>query len=266
MQGPKVLLQCADNWEAHVGGWVPGERVVFRGRDLHKDLGGMSWMELYVYSITGRRFSENQIKMLNAIWVNTSFPEARIWNNRVVALGGTVKSTASLAMAAGIAVSDAALYGQPARIRASDFFWRAKTAMYYGECLETLIDNELTQHKIIYGYGRPMVDVDERIPHLMVIARNLNLDSGEFVQMAFEVEKILTRKNPKAIMHSVGLAAAFTADMGFTAQEYCMYCAFCFAAGMMPCFLDASTQKSGTFLPMRCGQLQCENIRRRSWS
>ena len=94
MRGPEKLLENENHWETRMGGWFPGERVVYRGQDLHVDLKDMSWMELYVYGITGRRFDEKQLKILNAIWANTSYPEPRLWNNRVAALAGTARSTA----------------------------------------------------------------------------------------------------------------------------------------------------------------------------
>ena len=68
MQGPAQLLQHEDRWVTRMGAFFPGERVVFRGQDLHHDLADLSWMELYLYGITGRRFSEAQLQVLNAIW------------------------------------------------------------------------------------------------------------------------------------------------------------------------------------------------------
>ena len=63
MRGPEKLLENENHWETRMGGWFPGERVVYRGQDLHVDLDDMGWMELYLYGITGRRFSDAQLKV-----------------------------------------------------------------------------------------------------------------------------------------------------------------------------------------------------------
>src|SRR5437899_2981488 len=111
MKGPHDLLASAGRLRTRVGGAFVGERVVFRGHDLHADLRALDWLELYVFGITGRRFTPPQLELLHAIWVYTSYPDARIWNNRVAALAGSARSTPALGMAAAIAVSEASLYG-----------------------------------------------------------------------------------------------------------------------------------------------------------
>ena len=78
-----------------------GQRAVFRGHDLHADLKDMDWVELYVFGLTGRRFEPAQVRMLHALWVHTSYPDPRIWNNRVAALAGSARSTGNLGIAAG---------------------------------------------------------------------------------------------------------------------------------------------------------------------
>ena len=44
---------------------------------------------------------------MHALWVNTSYPDARIWNNRVAALAGSARSTGNLGVSAALAVSEA---------------------------------------------------------------------------------------------------------------------------------------------------------------
>ena len=60
MQGPKTLLECEDHWVTDLGAWFPGERVVFRGKDLFQELGDSSWMGLLLYGITGREFNRTR--------------------------------------------------------------------------------------------------------------------------------------------------------------------------------------------------------------
>ena len=60
----------------------------------------MNWVELYAFGITGLRLSPPQVKVLNALFVLTSYPDPRLWNNRVAALAGSARSTGALGVAA----------------------------------------------------------------------------------------------------------------------------------------------------------------------
>jgi len=262
----KDLLQNEDRWVTEMGGWFPGERVVMRGQDLHVDLGDMDWMALYLFSITGRRFNEPQLRVLNAIWTSTSFPEPRLWNNRVCALAGTARSTGALAVGAAVAVSEASIYGGRPFIRALDFFIRAQNALSSGIELEKYIQEELKSTRYIYGYGRPVIRQDERIPHLMARIESENLDGGKYYILAFEVEKLLIRKNPNLHMNVAALYAALAADMCFSEREFYFFMIPCFAAGMLPCLIDAATKVEGSFFPLRCDRITYDGPPRRAWN
>ena len=121
MNGPQQLDQHVGKLTTSMGAFFPGERVVYRGQDLHSDLKDMDWMELYLFGITGLRFSKQQMKVFHALWTYSSYPDARLWNNRVAALAGTARSTGTLSISAGLAVSEAKLYGWAAVLRSSEF-------------------------------------------------------------------------------------------------------------------------------------------------
>jgi hypothetical protein len=96
MNGPELLEQHVGRLITSAGAFFPGERAVFRGHDLHASLKHLDWLELYLFGITGRRFSPQQMKVLHAMWTYTSYPDARLWNNRVAALAGTARSSGNL--------------------------------------------------------------------------------------------------------------------------------------------------------------------------
>lgn len=265
MRGPEKLLEHEDRWVTRMGKWFPGERVVYRSQDLHVDLADMDWMALYLYGITGRRFDERQLRMLNAIWTNTSFPEPRLWNNRVAALAGTARSTATLALGAAVAVSEASIYGHRPNTRAIDFFWRAQKMLDEGETLSGIVAREMERFRGIYGYGRPIAREDERIPHLMRLAQESGFAQGRCVRMAFEVERLLLDGRWRLHMNITGLDAALAADMGLTSREYHLFVTPGFAAGMAPCFEDTRQQVEGAFFPLSCGRLVYEGAARREW-
>ncbi|GBE48127.1 citrate synthase [bacterium BMS3Bbin12] len=265
MRGPRELFEHEDHWATRMGKWFPGERTVFRGRDLHRAFASRQWMELYVYSITGRDFTPNQIELLNSMWVYTSYPDPRLWNNRVAALAGTARSTGTLGLSAALAVSEATVYGRRPDIRAISFLRRASRAISEGETLAELVDRELRRFRALPGYGRPVVDEDERIFHLRDRARELELDGGRYVALAFEVENHLRLTRRRLYMNYTALTAAICADMGFSPEEYYLVAYPVFLSGMIPCWLEANQRGEGTFLPISCRRVAYRGPGQRPW-
>lgn len=265
MDKPSPLAAHEGRWQTEIGGWFSGERVVYRGQDLHVDLKDLSWLELYLYGITGRRFDEAQMKVLTAVWTYTSFPDVRLWNNRVTALAGTARSTATLALAAGTAVSEASIYGHRPNTRSIDFFIRTKKAMDEGAELETLVRQELKQHRVIYGYGRPLSREDERNPHFLALLKETGLDQGPHLKMALEIENFLKNGRWRMQLNITGLDAAVCADLGLTPRQHHLFMTMCFLAGMPPCFLDTNEREEGIFLPISCASIEYEGVASRKW-
>ena len=124
-------------------------------------------------------------KLLNFIWVSTSYPDKSIWPNHITALAGTARTTPPLALAAGIAICEAAIFGgKPFKV-AIDFFKTANSYVSDGGELADFVDAELKQHKVIFGYGRPLASTDERVPHLIkFVKENPNLLLTLFINFA----------------------------------------------------------------------------------
>ena len=127
------LLANSTTWPTNMGGWQPGKDVSFRGKSLLKDLNHLSWMSLIIYAITGKEPEPKQLELYEGIWViSTSFPDPRLWNNRIAALAGTSRSTVNLGVSAGIAVSEATIYGHRPLLAAIDFLKKNSTAVSKG--------------------------------------------------------------------------------------------------------------------------------------
>jgi citrate synthase len=264
--GHKALEDYEDNWETDLGAWFPGERVVFRGMDLFSDLRDMPWMGLLLFGITGRVFNKHQIQLFEAIWsLSVSFPDPRLWNNRIAALAGSARSTAHLGVSAALAVSEAKIYGGYPFIRCIDFLIKAGREVQEGGDIVVLIDQELSRNGKIYGYGRPIVRNDERIKALMARVKELGFDGGLHVNLAFEVEKVLVHRNPILKMNVAALMAALSADQNLTPREFACYGALAFSGGIIPCFIDSLAKPEGSFYPMRCSRIQYEGHSARPW-
>jgi hypothetical protein len=265
MNGSQLLEQHVGQLITNVGAFFPGERVVFRGHDLHAALKDMDWLELYLFGITERRYTQQQMKVLHAIWGYTSYPDARIWNNRVAALAGTTRSTGTLGITAALAISEAQIYGGGPVLRAIEFLVRAKTCVDSGEELEALVRAELKQQRGIAGFGRPIISGDERIMPMMTLVREQGLDGGPHLRLAFEIEKILLAGRWRLQMNYAALSAALAADFGLTPREYYYFVIPAFLAGMPPCYLDASEKPEGNLFPIPCRMMSYEGVDRRRW-
>lgn len=264
MKGPRLLQENAGRLKTSVGACFPGSHAIFRGHDLHAKLRSMDWVELYAFGITGRRLTPQQVRMIHAIWVYTSYPDARLWNNRVAALAATARSSANLGITAAIAVSEATAYGGQAGLRAIDFLLRAQARIERGDTTEQVVLDEIGRCRI-YGYGRPINSTDERIPWLMALARELGLDRGKHLRLAFEVEKILVARNAALKMNYAAVHAALLADMGLSAREYQLLRIPTFLAGMPPCVVDAAEKPEGALFPVPCADIAYEGVAKRPW-
>jgi hypothetical protein len=260
------LERFESTWTTDLGVWIPGQGVVFRGRDLFNELAPLPWMELLMLGITGRRFAPEQVELFEQMWaVSASYPDPRIWNNRVAALGGTARSTAALAVGAATAVTQAHVYGGQADFGAIGFILRACAAVNDGRTLDSVIDEQFRAHRRIPGYGRPIVAQDERIVPLLRIAENLGLADGQCVRIAREIEQRLVAGRKRMRMNIAGLAAALAADQGVSPREYQAYVCLAFGAGLLACYTDAAGHPEGGFFPWRCASIAYQGPPPRAW-
>jgi citrate synthase len=267
MKGPGDLIAHEDRWHTRMGLVFPGERVVFRGKDLFHELKDMRWMELLLFGITGRRFDEKQIHLFEGIWTTcTSYPDPRIWNNRVASHAGSARSTAALAISASIAVSEAKIYGGQPVIKSIDFLLKTKIELDRGRLLVNIVTEELTQQRGIPGYARPIIQIDERINPLLHLAKELGYDDSPYIKLAFDVESCLLQGRWRMRMNIAALIAALAADQGLSSEEYYQYMVLCFTGGMFPCFIDSKNKEEGVFLPLSCERISYIGKKYRRWT
>jgi hypothetical protein len=265
MNGPEYLSKKAGKLQTAMGGFFPGSHVVFRGQTLHTDLKDMDWMALYVFGICGRRFTATQLQLMNALWTYTSYPDARIWNNRVAALSGSARSTGSLGVSAALAVSEAHIYGRGNDIQAITFFIATQKRLAAGGDLAECLQEEMKTHRRIAGYGRPLINADERIVPIMTKAAELGFDQGPHIQLAFAVERFLLDSGRNLRMNYGAALAAFGADLGLSPEEFYLFMIPSFLAGMPPCFLEARHAVEGSLFPLRCADIAYEGPAPRDW-
>lgn len=261
------LQEWENEWATTMGAFVPEEgRVWFRDQDLHRDLDAESWMGLLAFGVTGRRFSVEQLELFSGLWkLAVSYPDPRLWNNRIGALAGTTRSTANLGMTAGLAISDATLFGHRPDVGAFEFLLRAQRALDSGLELDTIVMKELQDNRGIFGYGRPVRSRDERLEPAMKLAQRLGLADGPYTKLAFEVEHILIAHRRRMYMNSASLNAALCADQGLSSREYYYLTLPGFIIGILCCHLDATEHPPGAFFPFRCERIDYSGPAPRRW-
>jgi hypothetical protein len=223
-------------------------------------------MGLLLYGITGRIPDDKQIRLFEGMWsICTSFPDPRLWNNRVAALAGTARSTATLGLGAAIAVSEATIYGRRPDIKAVDLLYRLQRQLEQGADLDQLVREELKARHGVTGFGRPIHKNDERIPPMLALAKELGYADGTYVRLAFAIEESLRRGRWRMNMNIAVLLAALAADQGFSCREYYHFMVLSFSAGMFPCHIDAMNKPEGTLFPLRCERIAYQGPARRKW-
>ena len=267
MNGPELLGRAVGRIRSRVGAAFIGSHAVFRGKNLHTELGDAGWLDLYLFGITGRRFSGPKLRMLEAMWTYTSYPDSRIWNNRVAALAGTTRSTGNLGLTAALAVTEAKIYGQGPVYRSIEFLVRLRAHIEAGGDLGTLVERELEARGSVGGFGRPVANgKDERIEPLLKLARSLGLSDGPHLKLALAVEDyLLSSGRARQRMNCAGLIAGLSADIGLSPREHYFFLFPVFLAGMVPCYIDAAERAPGTVLPLPCDGVAYVGVAKRRW-
>lgn len=265
LTGPERLKAYEDNWQTDMGAWFPGERVVLRGKDVFTELNEYSWMEYIVYAITGKSNPKLATIIEGLSLLSTSYPDPRLWNNRIAALAGTARSTGALALSAGIAASEASIYGLRPIKGALDFLYRASDKKKDGTSIEAIVKEELRINRCISGYGRPLVNADERIAPALHFLKSIEADRGEFLKLAFEIEDFLKSTRYKYRMNIAALNAATVADIGMTPDEYYYTSTLAFIGGILPCHLDTQSKPEGMFYPLPVGRIKSTSTSERIW-
>ena len=258
--GPSLLSQCEDNWQTSMGASFPREqRTVLRGKDVLTELTDHRWMELMVFAVTGRTDKDMKklARLIEGMWViASSYPDPRLWNNRVAALGGSVRTTGALAINAASAVSEATAYGLRTSKGAVDLFYRFKKQLDSGADLESLIKRELKLYRVLWGYGRPLVSKDERVAPLIKFAKSLGCSDGPHLELAFEIANYLEHSKYKLQINISAIVAAIMADEGLSVNEFYYLSSLSFVGGMFPCYIDATNHAEGTLFPLSTKRVQ----------
>ncbi len=268
-------------WNTKLGGYFPGERAVLHGKDLFSELKDLEWMEFLIFGVCGRMPDKKQARLLSSIWtLCASYPDPRLWNNRVSALASVARSTGSLGIGAGIAVSEATVYGHATIVSASKLLLEVKQRVSGGETLAQILKNKILERpmnarpssgktrkpSVLSGFGRPVSRREERIKPLMDVAANLGFADGPMVTLAYKIEaKLLELGLRTAYLNAGGLVSALFCDQGFSLWEQYYLSVLQHSACVTFCAADAAKHREGSFFPLCCEQIIYQGVPSRRW-
>lgn len=245
-----------------------GGQVQFRDKSLHGELLESNYIALLAYGVTGRYPSPEETAVIQGLFVATSYPEWRIWNNRIAALAGTVRSSPGLALGAAIAVSEAALYGGGPHVRLYDYLTQVRARLEAGELLADIVAKSVASGERLAGFGRPVAPdkVDERIAPLKELWDRRGPEKSYFVPLVFDIEVELVKRCRSPIrMNAASVYVSTLMDLGFSREEVSTLLSAVFLAGMNPCYMAASAGPENDLCSMNLDQLTYEGPAPRKW-
>jgi citrate synthase len=269
MANADILQQCNGPFQSKMGAVFVGERGVFRGLDVATGFPNTTWMDMYVFGISGRRLPANELRVLEGLWTCTNYPDARLWNNKVAALAGTTRSHGGAALSAALAASDAKLFGRQAQYFVCDFLVRTLARVTAGEELLEIVRQERAREKIIGGFGRAISPEksDERLPSALALLEREQVPIGPHFTLAFQIEDALKTLLGRPLpMTYAAVSDAIMLDLGFSPRECNLLNFLMLVAAMPPCYLEGLAKPEGASFVLRCEQLQYDGPARRKWS
>jgi len=236
------------------GGWKIGEGVKCCGYDMMEDLvGKTSYMQVVILNATGRLPSKALADWVEAIHICLSWPDPRIWCNRIGALAGSARTSCVAASTLGVLAAESKSYGIKPLINGVEFIQRAFTETHNGLSLKNFIAQEVKRNggkPYLMGYIRPIAKGDERIPSMEEVTKQLGFTIGEHLSLAYEIEVQLNKEYDET-MNINGYVAAFLSDQGYSPQEVYRIFSAVVVSGVTSCYTDTKGRIEGGFSPLK---------------
>ncbi|MCW8196360.1 hypothetical protein F6455_16320 [Proteobacteria bacterium 005FR1] len=248
---------------SNIGGWVIGKGVVNRGYEMMEDfVGKLSYMQVVIFNATGRMPERRLADFFEAVHICLSWPDPRIWCNNIGALGGTSRASALASTLAGTLATDARSYGIRPLLEGLAFIQDALRQYKEGMSVEDIVRKEAARHggkPSMMGYARPIAKGDERVPALERVREEKGFPVGEHLALAFAINDHIAQVYSESINVN-GYVSAFWSDQGYTPEEAYRIMAVGVSSGVTACYLDTRGKPAGTFLPMRCEDIDYQGV------
>lgn len=240
-----------------------GEAIYNHGYSMMDDLvGHKSFFQVLVLNITGRLPDSKLGQWLEASFICLSWPDPRIWCNKIAAYAGTARITPVAAASIGSLAADSRMYGAGAIRKGTEFITQALHDYNNGVSIKTIIDTELQKNTrgskdkaVIMGYARPLATGDERVVAMERVRVQLGFNVAPHLDLAFKIEEQLSVSYNES-MNMLGYCVAFMSDHDFTIDEIERIYSLWVNSGVHACYAEYRDRPAGTFLPLRCDDIE----------
>ena len=251
-----------------IGGWRIGQDVVIHGRGLLNELlGEHSYFQLLILNITGRLPERRLADWVEGTFMCLSWPDARIWCNQIATYAGTLRTSPTAAVSAGLLASESRLYGPGTALASTAFITEALRDRQTGMKPLEIIENYRGRHKSrsIPGFGRPVARGDERVVAMKRLAERLGFATGQYLELALAIETELLKDCGESL-NLAGYITAFLSDLDYSASEIHSLYSICVEAGLLACYREALTSPPDCFMPMQVTDVDYTGPAPRPWN
>lgn len=249
-------------FRSKIGGWRPNEAVYNSGYSMLDDLvGSASFFQVLVLNCTGKLPDKSLADWIEASFVCLSWPDPRVWCNKMGTLAGNMRCTPAAAVTAGVLSSDSRMYAAGALDNGTAFITSALAEKNAGISTKIIIERALNKSQrnasskpAIMGYARPIASGDERIPAMERVTKQLGFEIGPHLTLAYEIDKILRLEFDES-MNILGYCVAFLSDQGLKKSEINTIFSTWVNSGVHACYTEAMRNPPESFLPMHCSDI-----------
>lgn len=244
------------------GGWRIGSGVLFSGYSLYEDLlGQVSLFQVLILNVTGRLPQRRFADWLECAFMCVGWPDTRIWCNQIAAFSAEAETSPVAAVCAGTLASDSKLYGPGTTLACVEFIDRAMECRKEGLTPPEIVDRLSTARwkRGFPGYSRPIAQGDDRVQGMQNVADELGFTIGAHLRLAYSIHEVLVARNGESL-NMAGYMTAFMYDCGYSAEEGYAMTSLLVNVGVHAGYADVASRTRGTFLPLRCDDVEYSGV------
>jgi citrate synthase len=248
------------------GGWEIGKGVAIHKHSVIDELmPAGSFFQVMVLNVTGRLPERKFIHWLESTFIGLSWPDPRIWCNKIGAMGALTKASPVVSICSGTMASDSRMYGPGTALNATAFICQAMSYCSEGGSVEDFIEKKakLRGRLRVPGYARPFATGDERVVAMQALADSLGFEKGPHLQLAYQIQDYLMENYGEAI-NLAGYIVAFMSDQGYNADEIYRIYSMSVNSGIHAAYSETCDSPPDSFLPLRCDDIEYTGVPERS--
>ena len=240
------------------GGWQIGSGIETHGYSLLDEIHGKcSLFQVMILNVTGRLPERRLADLVEGVFICSSWPDPRIWCNKLGAFSAMTRTSATAAIAAGGLAGDSKLYGAGTGVSIDAFITEADQRINNeGWSLPSFMEAVAYKNGKLQapGYARPLAKGDERVVAMRRYASELGFQPGHFESLANRIEDYLFERDGEGL-NSSGYFVVFMKDQGYTIDEIMGIAAWAIATGVYASYFEYVDQPPGIFLPLRISDI-----------